>query len=158
MNREDLLALRIRQLERRPKDIEIAMMRLKEARLKNKDRFDKKHKLRPQPIEKQDWVLVYDSSLDNQHSTMRKVTKRWFGPYVVKHVHDNATYSLCELDGTELKIPIVGKMIKLFKQRDASEPVEDHMEDEVEESKDLDAEEDNDDGTMEDKNIVDDED
>ena len=87
---------------------------------------------------------------------MRKVAKRWFGPYVVKHVHDNATYSLCELDGTELKTPIVGKRIKLFKKRDASKPFEDHMKDEVEESKDLDAEEDNEDGTVEDEDIVED--
>ena len=122
MSREDLLALRIRQLERRPEDIEIAVMRLKDARLKNKDRFDKKHRLRPKPIEEEDWVLVYDSSLDNQHSTYRKVAKRWFGPYRVKHVHDNATYSLCELDGTDLKVPIAGKRVKLFKRRNANEP------------------------------------
>ena len=115
MSREGLLALQIRQLERRPKDIEIAVMRLKDARLKNKDRFDKKHRLHPKPIEEEDWVFVYDSGLDNQHSTYRKVAKRWFGPYHVKHVHDNATYSLCELDGTDLKVPIAGKRVKLFK-------------------------------------------
>lgn len=82
MNRDDLLVLQIRHLERRPKDIEIAVLRLKESKLKNKERFDKKHRLCSHPIEKQHWVLVYDSSLDNQHSTMRKVTKRWFAPYV----------------------------------------------------------------------------
>ena len=89
---------------------------------------------------------------------MRKVTKRWFGPYVVKHVHDNATYSLCELDGTKLKIPIASERIKLFKQRDASEPFEDHMKDEVEEYEDLNAKEDNDDRTMEDEDIAQDKD
>ena len=117
LSREELLALRIRQLERRPKDIETAISRLKEARVKNKDRFDRKHRLRSQPIQNEDWVLVYDSSLDNQHSTIRKFAKRWFGPYVVKRVNDNATYLLRELDGTELKIPVAGKRVKLFQRR-----------------------------------------
>jgi hypothetical protein len=68
-----------------------------------------------------DWVLVYDSSLDNQHSTARKFSRRWFGPYVVKKVEDNATYRLTELDGTSLALPIAGKRIKVFKRREVSE-------------------------------------
>ena len=111
------MALRIRQLERRPEDIEVAIKRLKEAREKNKERFDQKHRLRPRAIQEGDWVLVYDSSLDNQHSTSKKFSKRWFGPYVVKVVHDNATYSLREFDGTSLKLPIACKRIKLFRRR-----------------------------------------
>lgn len=122
ISKEDLLALRIRQLERRPEDIEIAKARLKDARLKNKERFDRKHRLRPKPIEEGDWVLMYDSSLDNQHSTIRKLSKRWFGPYVVKHVHGNATFSLAELDGSDMQIPIAGKRIKLFKKREDRDP------------------------------------
>ena len=107
LNREDLLALRIRQLERRLEDVELAKARLKDARLKNKERFDKRHRLRPKPIEEGDWVLMYDSSLDNQFTVQRKFAKRWFGPYyIVKHVHGNATYTLCELDGTEIKNPV----------------------------------------------------
>ena len=125
LSREELLALRIRQLERRPEDIEIAIKRLKDAREKNKDRFDRKHRLRPKAIQNGDWVLVYDSSLDNQHSTSRKFAKRWFGPYIVKQVYDNATYLLRELDGTELKIPIAGKRIKLFQRRGDEHLIED---------------------------------
>ena len=48
---------------------------------------------------------------------MRKMVKRWFGPYIVMHVFDNATYKLCELDGTELRVTIAGKRIKLFKTK-----------------------------------------
>ena len=122
-------------------------MLLKDARLKNKDRFDKKHRLRPKPIEEEDWVLVYDSSLDNQHSTYKKVAKRWFGPYRVKHVHDNATYSLCELDGTDLKVPIAGKRVKLFKRRNANEPFDNFEQDEEQVYDNMDeAEEDEDEG------------
>ena len=88
LSREELLAIRIRQLERRTEDIEVAKARLKNARLKNKENFDRRHRLRPRKIVEGDWVLVYDSSLDNQHSAARKFAKRWFGPYVVKKVED----------------------------------------------------------------------
>ena len=121
LSREELLAIRIRQLERRTEDIEVAKARLKNARLKNKENFDRRHRLRPRKIMEGDWVLVYDSSLDNQHSAARKFAKRWFGPYVVKKVEDNATYRLAELDGAPLAIPIAGKRIKVFKRRDLVE-------------------------------------
>jgi hypothetical protein len=60
-------------------------------------------------IEERNWVLVFDSSLENQHSTVRKFAKRWFGPYVVIKVHSNGTYSLRELDWTLLRIPVAEK-------------------------------------------------
>ena len=119
MSREDLLATRIQQLERRPEDVELAIERLRQARLKNKENFDKTHRVLKRKIEKGDWVLVYDSRLDNQYSTARKFAKRWFGPYVVKEIKNNATYFLAELDGTRLALPIAGKRIKIFKRREA---------------------------------------
>ena len=118
ISRERLLELRIQQLERFPEDQKIALDKLKEARLSNKDRFDKTHRLRTRGIQIGDWVLVFDSGLEHQHSTVRKFSRRWFGPYVVVATHDNATYTLRELDGTVLKIPIAGKRIKAFKRRD----------------------------------------
>ncbi|KAL3685545.1 hypothetical protein R1sor_003567 [Riccia sorocarpa] len=51
LDRESLLALRIRQLERREEDLADAQQKLKEARLKNKDKFDRTHRLRPRPIQ-----------------------------------------------------------------------------------------------------------
>ena len=61
--------------------------------------------------------MVFDSNLENQYTTMRKMVKRWFGPYIVLRVFDNATYKLKELDGAKMRIPIVGKRIKIFKRR-----------------------------------------
>ena len=118
MSREDLLALRIRQLQRRDEDVQIATERMKQCRLRNKERFDKTHRLRPRKLQEGDWVIVYDSSLDNQHSTSRKFAKRWFGPYIIRQVNKNATYFLTEMDGVSLKLPIAGKRIKLFKRRE----------------------------------------
>ena len=118
ISRERLLELRIQQLRRLPKDMEVALERLKAARLGNKERFDKTHRLRMKKIEKGDWVLVFDSTLEHQHSIVRKFARRWFGPYVVERVNDNATYLVHELDGTMFKISIAGKRIKVFWRRD----------------------------------------
>mgnify|MGYP007132936352 CR=1 FL=1 len=67
-------------------------------------------------------MLVYDSSLDNQHKAMRKFTRRWFGPYTVTSANDNGTYHLAELDGTRIVVPVAGKRIKAFKKRHEDEP------------------------------------
>ncbi|KAL2633842.1 hypothetical protein R1flu_005321 [Riccia fluitans] len=104
-----------------------AQEKLRIARLKNKKGFDKTHRLRPKLIHVGDWVLVYDSSLENQHSTLRKFSRRWFGPYVVLAMNDNATYTLRELDGTPLKIVVVGKRVKLFKKRDGNSELMDFL-------------------------------
>ncbi|KAL2644343.1 hypothetical protein R1flu_011930 [Riccia fluitans] len=116
ISREELLEFRIWQLERRPEDVEVALEWLQAARVRNKERFDKTHRLRPKPIREGDWFLIYDSSLENQHSTEKKFVRHWFGPYVVVTVHENATYSLRELDGTLLKLSIAGKRVKYFRR------------------------------------------
>ena len=92
------------------------------ARIRNKARFDRTHRLRPKKIKEGDWVLVYDSSLDNQHRATRKFARRWFGPYVVQSANDNGTYHLAELDDTRMAIPVAGKRIKAFKKRHNDEP------------------------------------
>ena len=63
-----------------------------------------------------DWVLVYDSSLEHQYSTIRKFARRWFGPYEVRKITDKATYFLNELDGTEIRIPLQEKGLKYLKE------------------------------------------
>ena len=95
---------------------------MKEARIRNKARFDRTHRLRPRKIEEGDWVVVYDSSLDNQHRSTRKFARGWFGPYIVRSVNDNETYHLAELDGTQITTPVAGKRIKAFKRRNEAEP------------------------------------
>ena len=67
-------------------------------------------------------MLVYDNSLDNQHKSTQKFARRWFGPYLVKSVNDNATYHLAELDGTRIATPVAGKRINAFKRRNEAEP------------------------------------
>ena len=72
--------------------------------------------------------MVYVNNIDNQHSSMRKFTKRWFEPYVVTSANDNDTYHLAELDGTRLAVPIAGKRVNIFKKRHNYEPNLDDLE------------------------------
>ena len=67
-------------------------------------------------------MLIYDSSLDNQHRATRKSARRWFGPYVVQSANNNGTYHHAALDGTRMAIPVAGKRIKAFKKRHDNEP------------------------------------
>ena len=50
ITRERLLELRVQQLERLPKDQNIALEKLKAAWLSNKDKFDRTHRLRIKDI------------------------------------------------------------------------------------------------------------
>ena len=76
-------------------------------------------------------MLVYDNSLDNQHSTVHKFAERWFGPYIVKNVYDNFTYKFSELDGTLILNVVAKKRIKVFKKRfELNPPLIDQHEDE----------------------------
>ena len=93
-----------------------AKEKLHAAREKNKDRFNRTHRLRLRKIEEGDWVLVYDISLDNQHRSTRKFAKRWFGPCVVTSANGNATSHLTKLDGTRITTLVAWKQIKAFKK------------------------------------------
>ncbi|TPX55758.1 hypothetical protein SpCBS45565_g08491 [Spizellomyces sp. 'palustris'] len=104
MGRGDLIALCIRQLERRKEDLVIV---------------------------EGDWVLVWDTTLDNQYRSERKLARRWKGPYVVLETNANGTYRLAELDGAELRALITGKRVKLFKQRIGQNLIEVIGEDEL---------------------------
>lgn len=94
LNRKELLSLRTQQLERKPKDIEVAIKRLNEQERRTKKDLIVDIDCDPEAIQNGNWVLVYASSLDNQCNTARKFAKQWFEHYVVKQVHDNATYLL----------------------------------------------------------------
>ncbi|KAH7427244.1 hypothetical protein KP509_10G035500 [Ceratopteris richardii] len=130
MSTDDFLSLRIKQLEQGKLRLDDAVEKLRESRMKNKHYFEKTHRLYPKPIEVGDWVLIYDSTFDSQYDARKKLTQRWFGPYIVSKVNNNGTYALCELNGVALKTLIGGKRIKLFKKRDNDEYI---LDDDIEE-------------------------
>ena len=88
--REQLLAARAKQLERREKNLEVAVERLKQNRLANRRFFWTPGRKRQGTLEVEapgartqinivpDVVLLYHSRLDKQWS--KKLDNRWLGP------------------------------------------------------------------------------
>ena len=109
--------------------MERAKAKLHAERARNKEQFDRTHRLRPKKIEEGDWVLVYYSCLDNQQRAMRKFSRRWFGPYVVTSANNNGTYHLAELAGMRMAAPVAGKRVKAFKKRREGKPDLEGMDD-----------------------------
>ena len=66
MSTMKLLALRVRQLERREEDLAKAADSIKQSRLRNKDYFERYMRKRSRPIVAGDLVLLYNSQLDKQ--------------------------------------------------------------------------------------------
>ena len=83
--RAELLALRVRQLERREEDLETAAANQRKSREANKAYFDAHHHRRPDQlhttISSGDYVLLHDTRLERSHS--HKLADWWNGPYEV---------------------------------------------------------------------------
>ena len=60
------------------------------------------------------WLSISIWQLLDQHTTMWKLGKCWFCPYVMHRVNKNAIYHLNEPDGTILRMPIAKRRVKTF--------------------------------------------
>jgi hypothetical protein len=124
MTTDELVSLRLRQLERREEDLVRAGDQLERAKQQAKADVDARRTTRDYAIEPGDWVLVRNDRIFNEFRTERKLTRRWFGPYVVEDVTPGTyTYGLRELDGTRLKGRHTGTRVRLFRRRDALDRV-----------------------------------
>ena len=99
MTSEDLLALRIRQLQKRPEDLAKAAEVLKRHRFQAKEQFERRYKTR---LVKDSYpsgtlVLIRNKAKEN---TNQKHFDRYLGPYEVVRQTRNGAYVLQELDGT----------------------------------------------------------
>lgn len=102
-DRSDLISMRARQLERREKDVEEAILRMNRLKDQNAGYFDDTHSLRRQPLAIDDYVLLHDSLKDYDMTSTQKLRFRWLGPYRIHGIKGNGSYSLKELDGTVIR-------------------------------------------------------
>ncbi|KIP02207.1 hypothetical protein PHLGIDRAFT_79475 [Phlebiopsis gigantea 11061_1 CR5-6] len=100
MTTSELLALRMRQLEKRTEDIENAAETLRKSRFKSKEQFERRYRTRlikgaysPGTL-----VLVRNKAIETSHS--RKHQPRYCGPYIVVRQTQNGSYVISELDGS----------------------------------------------------------
>lgn len=101
MSTKDLLALRIRQLEKRPEDLEKAATAIKKSRFAAKERWERhfaKRFLPEDSIKEGSLVLVRNTRIEKHLN--RKQYARYIGPYEVVRRTQHGSYVLKELDGT----------------------------------------------------------
>ena len=100
MSSSDLLALRIRQLEKRPEDLARAAAIIKASRLRSKEQFEKhfERRLMKRAYKPGELVLVRNTAIEKELD--RKTKPRYLGPYQVVRQTKGGSYVLQELDGT----------------------------------------------------------
>ena len=121
--RAESRALRARQLERRPQDIEKAAEAQQTSREANPEHFNKHRCHRPEGENHQlrngDLLLLHNTKLESSHS--HKLSNRLSGPYRTADAMkkgDRGTYRLAELDGTILEGYFSWDRVKRFITRE----------------------------------------
>ena len=99
MSTSDLLALRIRQLQKKPADIAHAAEMLAKTRSKSKEQFERRYHRRLFTKEHQPGALVLVRNTGIEKALDRKCKPRYLGPYQVVRRTQGGAYVLRELDG-----------------------------------------------------------
>ena len=99
MTTPDLLALRIRQLQKRPEDMEKAAETLRKHRFKSKEQFEQRFRQRIMRNSYEPGTLVLIRNTPIEKSMDRKHKPRYGGPYEVVRQTKGGSYVLRELDG-----------------------------------------------------------
>jgi transposase InsO family protein len=115
----ELLALRIRQLEKHDNDIERASEVLQLARLRSKEQFNRRYAKR---LQKSDYpvgslVLIRNIRLEEQLNSF-KIHPRYLGPFQVIRKTARGNYIVSELDGTIHKEPYAAFRLLSYIRRD----------------------------------------
>lgn len=144
MSHEDLLAFRIRQLEKREEDIAHSARLLAEMRFKSKAHFERKFfkRLSRTTFKEGDLVLMRNSQIEKEMN--RKSKPRYLGPFVVVRKTQGGSYVLREANGTQERahiaafrlIPYIARNKQVIKSllRSRSKSMESTQQDSEEES------------------------
>lgn len=112
----ELLAHRIRQLQRKSVDVDLARERLALSRqISVRDHNLRYDRRMTEPYKAGDWVLLRDSAQDVTYQTKEK--PKWFGPYVVEERTPGRAYRLRELDGSVTRDYVGHNRLKPYYQR-----------------------------------------
>lgn len=135
MSTQELLALRIRQLEKRPEDIAQAAATIKQARLRSKEQFERlfKRRITNHVYEPGDLVLVRNSQIEKELN--RKSKPRYLGPYQIVRQTQGGSYVLQELDGAVSRRGVAQFRLLPYMPREGQELAKSLLEEEDEQDR-----------------------
>ncbi|KAJ8488793.1 hypothetical protein ONZ45_g13828 [Pleurotus djamor] len=115
----ELLALRMRQLERRDEDLQQAAETLRKARCSSKEQYMRRyhHRIQRDQYDPGALVLVRNSRLEDSVSQL-KTAPRYIGPYQVVKRTRKGNYILREMDGTLLHEAVAAFRVIGYLSRD----------------------------------------
>lgn len=122
LSSDELLVLRMRQIERRPEDLARAAQALKKARFTSKKEFERKfsRRMRRENYKPKELVMVRNSEVEV--SLNRKSKPRYLGPFEVVRRTKGGSYALRELDGTLLREGVAAfRLIPYISRHDVNE-------------------------------------
>jgi hypothetical protein len=115
---EDLLTMRIRQLQKKDEDMNETKHLLKRMRKQNKKYCDSKHFTTNKNINKNDLVFFHDIQHENDRTINRKFKYKWRESFQVKKIiQDKKIYLLQKFDEINLIEIFVENKIKKFHQK-----------------------------------------
>ncbi len=112
---EEFLVIRIRQLERRDKDIKKAAIFLQRIRTVSKNNFNNTHRLRNDEFKIKDIILIFDFTTTINISTFKKLNYRWTRSHrITKSNPLKEIYKISELDSAVLRGTYADNRLKHF--------------------------------------------
>jgi len=122
---EELIALRAKQLSKRPEYIRDVQETVTKFRKKNIEQFEKRHGSRIHDFDFKPGALVLVRNSRIEKTLSKKTKPRYFGPMVVVRKTPGTSYIVQELDGSESTLRVAGfQLIPYFPRTMSSIPVQ----------------------------------
>ena len=115
---EDLLAMRVKQFQRKDKDFKKVALHLKRMRKQNKELFNNKHQLRKIFLNADDLMVKHDIKFDNKYDF--KFIFRWNESFRIQRADSmKNTYILKKMNETRFERIYADNRLKRFKTKNA---------------------------------------
>src|SRR5258708_4915372 len=121
---EELIAIRARQLAKRPEDLARMQDLVSDSRRRNLEQFEKRHGSRIIDFDFKPGALVLVRNTRIEESLNRKTKPRYLGPMVVVRKTPGTSYIVAELDGTQSELRVAGfRLIPYFPRDHTTLPI-----------------------------------
>ena len=111
-DRDELLALRARQIECQDEDVTEVMLWIEQKQDRNQKAYNEWHNIWSHDIKEENLILLYNSKLEISFTD--KLAFQWLESYKVHQILANGLYFLQELNDMSFSQPVYSNWIKHF--------------------------------------------